>query len=128
MFIRPMTTDEFSEIVNMLISEGDNRLTYLTPKHTFVFDGNGKIIGFFTLRINNNIPTLWHFVVKKENRNFNTTMMIIKTLKAFIKNLGFPTFTVAVKKKSLKRFAQYFAKNREQYAETEGVSFYIVEA
>ena len=128
MFIRNMTTDDFDELVEILLLEGISTMTYITPKNTFVFQSeNGDILGFFSIRIENSMPTLWHFVVKKEMRTMEITRMLIKSLKLFVRNMGFPMFIVAVKKDRLKRFVKYFAKNRKQYAETEGVSFYLVE-
>lgn len=121
-----MTIEEFPEASQMLAAEGENyAYSYLSPSNTFVFDDNG-MKGFFTIRVENNTPSIRHFLVKKEFRNIKNSFNLMRICKQFMKDIGFKKIFIVVKKKRLMKLIEYFFRV-SPYDKKHGFYFYLVE-
>jgi len=127
MLIRAMTGKDIPELLKMLSLEDEHDGSYLTSANTFIFEDEEGMMGFYTIKIEHDVPVLVHFIVKRERRSVELTRLLIKELRKRIKSMGFSTGIIAVKKDYLKRYVEYYAK-RKPYAERYGVSFYLMEA
>lgn len=104
-----MQPEDFKEILLMLISEGYKPNNDMYPANTYIWDDNG-VKGFFHFRIEQNLPALKNFVIKKEFRNIDNARMLIKKYTEVIGNLGFRVSFIQVKKEYLKKLIKYYFK------------------
>lgn len=122
-----MMPGDFRDLAWMLVheDEGEGALN-LTPANTFIVEDEKGIIGFFMMIIEQGLPSLRYFVVKKNRRSMKTSRAMIKKYQEFVRNRGFKASFIVVKKKYLKRVVEYYFK-RKPYATKDNMYFYLVE-
>jgi hypothetical protein len=95
-------------------------------KHNTYLLKDSDIIGFFTFRIEHNLPSLRHFYVNKNYRSMYNARRLLNEYKNLIKKLGFNKTIISTNKEYLQKFIEYYFKSKP-YSFVEGLYFYYVE-
>jgi hypothetical protein len=88
---------------------------------TFVSD-----LGFFTLRFDQEIPQVVHFLVWKDKRSYYNGIRLYSEVKRALIQLGFVCFIALVPDQFWLQLFRVWGKNVKMYAEKDNKKFYIV--
>jgi len=121
-----MTDKDIPEVMNMLKQEGEyTGCSMVNIANTFICEDDEGIIGLFVMKIEQNLPSLRFFIVKRERRSVKVSRSLIKAYRNFVRNMGFTHSLITVKKDYLKNVVEYYFR-KKPYAVKDGISFYLV--
>jgi len=122
-----MTIKDIPEVMDMLKQEGEyTGCSMVNIANTFICEDDDGLVGLFMMKIEQNLPSLRYFIVKRERRSMKVSRSLIVAYKIFCKKMGFTHSYITVKKDYLKRVVEYYFR-KKPYAQKEGMWFYLVE-
>jgi hypothetical protein len=126
--LRAINEADTQDLSDMLKAEGlkDEEID-LGRSATWVMD-EGGIRGFFSIRMEHNIPYLVHFCVKQGERCHELARRLVRYFKSVVRSLGFQKAIVNVKHENtyLQKLVSVYFKTAP-YAQDNEVTFYLVE-
>lgn len=92
--MRPYETADYDTCLQMITEEGitDFGFHKKDTNETWIYEDDGQIKGFFSMRMFNGIPYLVHFVVAKACRDFQTGWRMLMAFKDIIRERGAKEF------------------------------------
>jgi len=99
------------------------------PDDEMVFENNPTFVsdlGFFTLRFDQEIPQVVHFLVWKNKRSYYNLINLYRNLKGILIQLGFVRFIAAVPDKFWLKLSRLWGKDVKMYAEKDNIQYYTV--
>ena len=132
MIIRPYTVDDGKFLGEMLLAEGlePDEMEYVTGETFVVEDYDGKVIGFYTYKMQGVFPHLQHYCVDRSKRDgtLDIARILIRDFRRRIKELGYPKAIINSPKckRKISRLIRWYFK-AESYGADDGHKFYLVE-
>ena len=131
MIIRPYTADDGKFLGEMLLAEGlePEEMEFAT-KETYVAEDNGKIVGFYSYKIEHDIfPHLQHYCVNQDSRDgtLDIARILIRDFRRRIKSLGYQKAIINSPKckRKISRLIQWYFKINPYSADDEHKFFYV---
>ena len=120
--MQPYNGSMFYKLYRALQDEGmpDEEMSF-ESNPTFVSD-----IGFFTLRFDQEVPQVVHFLTWKEKRTYSNGIRLYREAKKVLIALGFVKFIALDEKAFWLKLFKLWGKNVKMYAEKDNKKFYII--
>jgi hypothetical protein len=120
--MQPYNGSMFYKLYRALQDEGmpDEEMSF-ESNPTFVSD-----IGFFTLRFDQEVPQVVHFLVWKDKRSYCNGIRLYREVKKALIQMGFVRFIALVPDKFWLQLFRVWGKNVKMYAEKDNKKFYII--
>ncbi len=132
--IRPYKSKDKQIILDMIgwpeIVDGRVEAVYFHVDETYVWEDDGTVKGFYTIRNQHGYPSIIHFFIRKEHRNPDTARMLIKDFKNRIRQRGYNRAFLHSCKRNLDKLIQYYFKVKPYAVKHEGgktTNYYLVE-
>ena len=108
----------------LLIDEGHKDEYGYKMYETFVME-NGSIAGFFTIKYEQELPSLQHFILDKKYRNIENARNLIKGFKGVCRLKGYKNAIISVPEGYLTSLVVYYFR-KEPYANKDGMNHFVV--
>ena len=132
--LRKYLKKDYKPLLDFLELEGESKEDLkqedFEANPTYILEGDGAIIGFFTYRVERHgYPHLVHFLIAKPFRNGMWALKLMKELKQLLRGERHKQFIIhAVKNRpEILKIVDWYAR-RLPYDETVSHRFYLVEA
>lgn len=128
MIIRGYLPSDGKHLRGMLDKEGIVEEEQVYDKMaTWVLEDRGDILGFFSFNFNQDPPLLRHFCTKRCKRRMFNARMILRGIKALMKDVGKKKMEIMVDKKYLMDLIEYYFRTPSHRKSENRFYHYLVE-